>query len=100
MTLTSQVHRSVASGVRSFRRVQPSICLIIRNGCSRSNLRRNACQRRSMPCPDPVADDHSQTGSGSCPPGRKSASRHFNVPLMRGSSPVWSVHVERVVRRG
>lgn len=40
-----------------------------RAGVSRSNLRKNACQRRSMSSlVRPVADDHSQTGSGSWPP--------------------------------
>lgn len=97
----SYVHRSAASGARSFGRFQPSVCLIIRKVCSRSNLRRNACQRRSTFSPDKtVADYHSQTGSESWPPGSRSTSRRINMPSMKGRSPVWSIRAERMVRRG
>lgn len=99
--MISHVHRPAASGVRSFGRVQPSVCLIIRNVCSRSKRRRNACHRTSTASAvKPVAEDHSHSGSGSPPPGSRSTSRRINVPSMMGSSPSLSIQAERVVSRG
>lgn len=67
----SHVQRSADSGARSFGRVHPRVCLNSRKVCSRSNLRRNACQSRSTSSAlASVTEDHSHTGVGTRSPGR------------------------------
>ncbi|MBD0695086.1 hypothetical protein BG452_03540 [Streptomyces sp. CBMA123] len=70
----SQVQRSAASASRGLGAVQPGVCLIILRKCSMSNLRRNACQARSVSAGPAVArDHHSHSGLGSPPLGGESA---------------------------
>lgn len=77
------------------------VCMSMRNVCSMSKRRRNACQIRSTSLLLAFGWDHqSQTGLAVPPEGSRSTVSRTTVPSMIGSVPVWLVQAVRWVNRG